>query len=660
MGIESNELLIVSFADEICDDLKNNSLQLLGTLTTKLFLKGTKQELGSPDEFHKYKKLGICGLVIKINLSDIQRDSISADQIRNVDHQSRVHLEPYFEFNNLSDKSGLQFNYELILSPENIEALFPTLIQLFDFNINWIFLDSRKLSINRDAPKVKEQFELLKIYSFNKKNIYFSIYDPYHKFWEHKTGNLFRGPEWVDIDVANTCTHNCLFCVSYSEKSIEKRKSDNNGVEPEVVKKMLRAKIDYKKCIHLIETLPEKTRLVTFGGMGEPFTHPNILEFILSARKRGFFTTIFTHFAHVTEDHIRALHEHCSSYHSRISNVHFVVNLAAATEETYVKIRPNQTKKTFRRIIKNLRYASEIRREEGSGISFVLMSVTNRYNYKEIPELVALAKNLEAESLWIKPMELHGEELRYLLVNEDEMIEYIRYLRLGLYFAKKFKVEIKDSFILKKLINDYVEGLKGYDEKTSFDDQIKEELQKSEKLSEIYFNPLMLIDEMYYKREIPPYKLFIGKDSKTYSNEETSNVESLKALDDLFENIESNLSLTKENLLEIKNAQLPSKYYNQFPCHIGSEYIRIEVSDEVLPCCVSKFPVSKINNQSFNDIWFSHNLTQFRNKMLKINEEKFHTKQKEWLFCQQCPHMIINKRVNLYRSVKLQENNERN
>ena len=50
------------------------------------------------------------------------------------------------------------------------------------------------------------------------------------------------------------------------------------------------------------------------------------------------------------------------------------------------------------------------------------MSVTNRHNYREIPKLVALAKNTQAEGLWIKPLEIHGEELNDLIVNLQILI----------------------------------------------------------------------------------------------------------------------------------------------------------------------------------------------------------------------------------------------
>ena len=90
-------------------------------------------------------------------------------------------------------------------------------------------------------------------------------------------------------------------------------------------------------------------------------------------------------------------------------------------------------------------------------------------------------------------------------------------------------------------------------------------------------------------------------------------------------------------------ANLECKF--RLPCKIGYQYLRIETRGKVLPCCIANYPVAKLEGQSLAEIWFSHALHAFRQKMEKTPTERFHRKEKEWAFCQQCIHLHINRAV---------------
>jgi radical SAM protein with 4Fe4S-binding SPASM domain len=94
--------------------------------------------------------------------------------------------------------------------------------------------------------------------------------------------------------------------------------------------------------------------------------------------------------------------------------------------------------------------------------------------------------------------------------------------------------------------------------------------------------------------------------------------------------------------LGVANAGLPTDLYSKMPCTIGFSYMRVEVTGTIKPCCVSRFTMDNINHKEWQEIWHSHSYYTWREKLLRIHQEKFHITQPEWSFCQQCSHVNLN------------------
>lgn len=88
--------------------------------------------------------------------------------------------------------------------------------------------------------------------------------------------------------------------------------------------------------------------------------------------------------------------------------------------------------------------------------------------------------------------------------------------------------------------------------------------------------------------------------------------------------------------------QEPSKIYSQIPCTVAYQYIRFEVSGDVRPCCVSKYPIGLMKDKSWRSIWRSASYQAFRSRMGKIHKQKFHLSDPEFAFCLQCSHVQLN------------------
>ena len=91
------------------------------------------------------------------------------------------------------------------------------------------------------------------------------------------------------------------------------------------------------------------------------------------------------------------------------------------------------------------------------------------------------------------------------------------------------------------------------------------------------------------------------------------------------------------------NGNLPAELFQQIPCTIGFTYARFEVDGSVKPCCVSPRGLGNINDTDFSEIWHSAEYNAWRAKFLMIHKKKFHLHDKEFSFCQICPHIPINK-----------------
>ncbi|MGZ3727297.1 MAG: SPASM domain-containing protein, partial [Pseudobdellovibrio sp.] len=367
-------------------------------------------------------------------------------------------------------------------------------------------------------------------------------------------------------------------------------------------------------------------------------THKNVLEFLTACRERNFVVSVLSNFSYMNEDILDKLHA-LTTAHSESLN--FVVNLSAANAKTYVANRPNQKESTFEKVISDLKYTQRLRERDGRGITFSLMSVTNKLNYHDMPELIALAKDVGAENVWIKPIEVHGDETLKYLIPEDQQFEYSRLANLSLILAKKMNVTIFMPKILESLVEEHQEELKEYSNRISIEKQIEILCEKSALIRKYYLNP----EASEFKKVFPPrYRAHFPVLSKLV-NDVTPQVTPLE--------IATPAAIRDSLTLGVTNAGLSSDFYDQLPCKIGHQYFRVEVLGNASPCCISNITLDNVKGKNLKDIWLSDSMDAFRDKMNRISIEKFHRTDPEWMFCQQCPHTGLNQQFHRSRGVKV-------
>lgn len=529
------ELTIVDFERKIPQDLRESFLRELAATCQELVLLLPLKDLEQED-WDLLANLPLAGFCLRMKL------------LPSPDRTARN--RQCLSFAQFLRGKGRKMLVCLDLCSPTLSELGPTLHLFAETGVEIIFLNARPLDPETDARWLRQALEDLEKFSSERPLINFvntrhAEWGSAH-YWNNLSLNKFSGPKVVDIDVSNSCTHNCVFCGLYSP-SIE------NSLQLTALR---RAQVDRDQCLQLIDELPPYLELLQFGGAGDPFTHKSVMEFIRKAKNRGFPVEILTNFAYMDSEKLLELHQLAQKSSSRLE---FFVNFSGATAETYIRTRPNQSAKNYGKIIQDLEAAGEWHRRDGKGMDITLMMVANRYNYHEMTQFLELGHGLGVQKVWIKPMEVHGPHTLEQLIPDNETEIYAQKLQEALNLSQKLDLPLHLPHVMEAVIEKSLE------------------------------NP-----------EAP-----------------------------------ANASVQSK----VQNGQLALDYYSHHPCRISLNYMRIPVDSNIYPCCIINRPIGSMKGKKWKEIWHSGPYNQFRQKMERIHLEKFHIKDPEWSFCQQCPHV---------------------
>lgn len=347
-------------------------------------------------------------------------------------------VEKFTEFSEFQDQ--LDGSIVTLKIPKNAElnALGSFLVWFSQYGVFKTYLDVSELEIKNDSLKFNDQFTHLKMYGDLKMTIHFkdsNLSGPELDLWRTATQNVFSGPKHVSIDIANSCTHNCTFCTLYNPETLSNFKAKKDPKEIQYYKKH----IDANQCLNFLASLPDEVETIIFAGVGDPFTHPNMMEFLRQAAFKKIYQVIYSNFSYLTEaqlDEIGSIAD---------NNISFIINLSAGTGEVYAKVRSNQTAETFNKVIRNI----EMARKRNIDIS--LLFVICKENYQDVLAFIELAVELKVNSISIRPMEVHSKETAKHILDENEEKEFAKFAKMALAMIQLNKVHIKDSSFLESI-----------------------------------------------------------------------------------------------------------------------------------------------------------------------------------------------------------------
>ena len=212
---------------------------------------------------------------------------------------------------------------------------------------------------------------------------------------------VFQGPYEVYVNLTNHCNLNCLMCSVYSPLVGDKRGGDKSGfLKREILDKLVDSFIALR------------VRLVTVTGGGEPFLHPHLMQFVGRLADAGKDMTIVTNGTVIREDQIPDLLE---------KNVNLRFSLIAASPQTYVEVHPNQPAATFDRVKTTLALIRNYRKRSKSRSTVSILFVIFKNNFREIPRMLALGREYEADFVHFKPAIFDHDEMSELFLDEAQL-----------------------------------------------------------------------------------------------------------------------------------------------------------------------------------------------------------------------------------------------
>lgn len=187
----------------------------------------------------------------------------------------------------------------------------------------------------------------------------------------------YKGPDCVQIDLTNRCNNNCIACWCNSPLLGDKATSPEEKSQT----------LDQALVTRLIDALARMgTRELYFSGGGEPLMHPNALDILEYAKKKGFCCQLHTNFTLADERVVDRL--------IRIGLDHLVVSLWAATPETYCVTHPNKRPEDFLKLKNTLTYLNRVKKDNPR---VRIYNVISNLNYQEYTAMVELCRETGSE-----------------------------------------------------------------------------------------------------------------------------------------------------------------------------------------------------------------------------------------------------------------------
>ena len=210
-------------------------------------------------------------------------------------------------------------------------------------------------------------------------------------------GKIFTGPRMVQINIANRCNLDCIFCWVHSPFA------------PPAPGEWKRTRITMPVFRQTVTGLGRiGTGGILFSGQGEPFTHPQIDDMISLVKQEDIRLEIQTNLHLVDVEKVAAL---------GVDKLH--VNLSAASEETYREVHPAEKPGSFKRLRQKLDALQEMRVKGRHAPEVEFIHVIHTRNYHEIPRMIELAADYDASGIFLKMMETNDHVLHLLPAEAD-------------------------------------------------------------------------------------------------------------------------------------------------------------------------------------------------------------------------------------------------
>jgi MoaA/NifB/PqqE/SkfB family radical SAM enzyme len=227
---------------------------------------------------------------------------------------------------------------------------------------------------------LKEFYQILRVLSLQRIWNLFLVYKSY--LFSNITNKPFvwAYPFSISIEPTTQCNLNCPECPT-----------GNNSL----TRKM--GKMDFELFKIIIDQVYKKTFYLNLFLQGEPFLHPELCIFASYARSKKMFVTISTNGHFLDSDTCEKI------IHSGIQKI--IISLDGASKESYNKYRSGGD---FEKVKEGIKLLSDTKNKNHSyHPHIVIQMLVHSFNEHEIPEMQTLVKNLGADKLELKSMQIY-------------------------------------------------------------------------------------------------------------------------------------------------------------------------------------------------------------------------------------------------------------
>ncbi|MDD5614450.1 MAG: radical SAM protein, partial [Candidatus Omnitrophica bacterium] len=213
--------------------------------------------------------------------------------------------------------------------------------------------------------------------------------------------SAYTGPKTVVIDITNKCNLNCIGCWLYSPYAEKNTEELNRHLEIDKIK-------------DLVDDLHKNgVEEIQISGGGEPLMHPNFIEIIKYIKAKNISTHLITNFSLFNKAIIDELIKCNLDY--------ITISLWAADAQTYLKIHPNSSQKTFENIISNIEYLVESRNKDKPLVK--IYNVISTLNYKSLPQMLDFALGSGVDYLEFQIMDTIKGRTDHFAITKNEALE---------------------------------------------------------------------------------------------------------------------------------------------------------------------------------------------------------------------------------------------
>jgi MoaA/NifB/PqqE/SkfB family radical SAM enzyme len=230
---------------------------------------------------------------------------------------------------------------------------------------------------------LKDGFRLLGCLTFARIINYFRIIISYRYSLLVRKPFLWSDPFSLSLETSAVCNLRCPECATGTGKSF---------------------RIEKLADIHFVTEKLQLHRKNAFYCnlyfQGEPFLHPEIYEMIKESRTNRYYSVISTNGHFLNEKHCKAI---IASGLNRL-----IVSLDGTDSESYSLYRKGGS---FNKVIEGIRRLSELKRKTSMSQPLVVVQfLVNKSNEHQMKEASTLIKNLGADVLEFKSMQIYSDE----------------------------------------------------------------------------------------------------------------------------------------------------------------------------------------------------------------------------------------------------------